>query len=203
MVAFTRWGFEPPRESLRLVSLAMEALRQIGEDHPEEHIIVGRGGSVQGWGAQDTVLISRKPFSAADIGRARALFAASGMRAIYLPGAEIHNAVLRPAAAADPAVYQRNYTFDISPVTDNRPFFFYTVQPRDLWDFIKHASHESADYKINRAVPLLFGLMGVSLVATALILIAAAAAARHAPAAPLRSARLSCSTSCSSASATS
>ena len=31
LVAFTRWGFDPPRESLRLVSLAMEALGQIGE----------------------------------------------------------------------------------------------------------------------------------------------------------------------------
>jgi spermidine synthase len=172
LIAFTRWGFEPPRESLRLVSLAMEALHQIGEDHPEEHIIVGRGGSVQGWGAQDTALISRKPFSAADIGRARALFDASGMRAVYLPGAEIHNEFYDLLHAADPAQYQRNYTFDISPVSDNRPFFFYTVQPRDLWDFVKHANHESADYKINRAVPLLFGLMGISLVATALIMIA-------------------------------
>ena len=34
MIAFTRWGFEPPRESLRLVSLAMEALGQIGESRP-------------------------------------------------------------------------------------------------------------------------------------------------------------------------
>ena len=45
------------------------------------------------------------------------------------------------------------------------------MQPRDLWDFIRHASHESADYKINKAVPLLFGLMVISLVATALILL--------------------------------
>ena len=34
LVAFTRWGFEPPRESLRLISLAMEALRQLGESDP-------------------------------------------------------------------------------------------------------------------------------------------------------------------------
>jgi hypothetical protein len=57
-------------------------------------------------------------------------------------------------------------------VTDNRPFFFYTVQPRDLWSFLTNASKDSADYKINKAVPLLFGLMGVSLLATAVILIA-------------------------------
>ncbi len=31
ILAFTRWGFDPPRESLRLVSLAMDALARLGE----------------------------------------------------------------------------------------------------------------------------------------------------------------------------
>jgi len=45
------------------------------------------------------------------------------------------------------------------------------VQPRDLWTFVRTASHDTADYKVNKAVPLLFGLMAVSLVATLLILV--------------------------------
>ena len=32
----------------------------------------------------------------------------------------------------DPAGLSSAALFDIRPVTDNRPFFFYTVQPRDL-----------------------------------------------------------------------
>jgi spermidine synthase len=172
MVTFTRWGFQPPRESLRLISLAIAALNQLGETQPWRHVIVGRGGSVQGWGALDTVLIARKPLSQTDIDRAKGLFAAAHMETVYLPGAEIHNQFHDLLLSANPAEYQRNYTFDITPVSDNRPFFFYTVQPRDLWNFIKTASHESADYKaVNKAVPLLFGLMAVSLVATALILL--------------------------------
>ena len=71
VLAFTRWGFEPPRESLRLISLAIEALGRLGENEAWRHVIVGREGSVAGWGARDTVLISRKPFSAADIEQAR------------------------------------------------------------------------------------------------------------------------------------
>src|SRR4029077_3907031 len=51
LAAFTRWGFEPPRESLRLVSLAIDALTQLGENDAWRHIIVGREGSVAGWGA--------------------------------------------------------------------------------------------------------------------------------------------------------
>jgi hypothetical protein len=174
VVVFTRWGFEPPRESLRLISLGMEALRQLGESDFPSHFIVGRAdeNKIQGWGAKDTVLISRKPLSSADVEQARALFAASGMASVYLPGANIRSQFQDLLQSSDPEQYQRNYTFDISPVTDNRPFFFYTVQPRDLWTFLMTAHKDSADYKINKAVPLLFGLMGVSLLATALILIA-------------------------------
>ena len=173
LIAITRWGFEPPRESLRLVSLAIDALSQVGEADPAGHVIVGRAGTVQGWGATDTVLISRKPFPPDDIARARALFAASGMQAVYLPGVETRNEFYDLLHSPDPAEYQRNYTFDISPVSDNRPFFFYTVQPRDLWKFISTASHAAADYNaVNKAVPLLFGLMGISLLATVLVLVA-------------------------------
>jgi hypothetical protein len=168
MVVFTRWGFDPPRESLRLISLAIEALGQLGEKDPWRHVIVGREGSVEGWGARDTVLISRKPFSEADLDRARA--ALSHMQTVYLPGAGIHNHFTDLLSSPDPEKYESDYVFDISPINDNRPFFFYTVQPRDLWSYLMRASRFTADFKVNKAVPLLFGLMAVSLVATALIL---------------------------------
>ena len=83
----------------------------------------------------------------------------------------------------NPDEYERNYPFDITPVTDNRPFFFYTVQPRDLWNFMQAAAPDTADYKINNAVPLLFGLMAISMLATAADSGRAAAGAGHAPAA--------------------
>jgi len=63
-----------------------------------------------------------------------------------------------------------SYDFDVRPVSDNRPFFFYTVQARDLWNYMIHASRESGDYKINSAIPLLFGLVGISIIATLIIL---------------------------------
>ena len=34
VMTFTRWGFDPPRESLRLVTLAMNGLARIGETNP-------------------------------------------------------------------------------------------------------------------------------------------------------------------------
>ncbi len=171
IAAFTRWGFEPPRESLRLISLAIESLRALGESEPWKHVIVAREGSVQGWGARDTVIISRKPFTAADVDRARTGLAAGSMQAVYLPLPETpKNEFAQLLRSPNPREYERNYRFDITPVNDNRPFFFYTVQPRDMWTFATSFSRDTADYKINRAVPLLFALMGVSLLATLIIL---------------------------------
>jgi hypothetical protein len=149
----------------------MEALRQLGEADAWRHFIIGREGSTAGWGARDTVLISRKPFSEADIGRASAALSAGGIEALYLPGRDVRNQFYDLLHSPNPDEYERNYTFDITPVSDNRPFFFYSVQPRDLWTFVRTASHDTADYKVNKAVPLLFGLMGVSLLATLLILV--------------------------------
>lgn len=170
VAAFTRWGLDPPRESLRLVSLAMTGLRQIGETDPSRHVIVAREGSTHGWGALDTVLISRQAFSPADLERARAAIAAARMQPVYLPDERIPNQFTALLHSPDPAAYQRSYEYDISPVSDNRPFFFYTVQPRDILAFLAHASHLPADYKINRAVPLLYVLMAVSILATVIIL---------------------------------
>ena len=49
----------------------------------------------------------------------------------------------------NPQAYERNYPFDITPVSDNRPFFFYTVQPRDLWIF--HVATHRAKAPITRS----------------------------------------------------
>jgi hypothetical protein len=171
VATFTRWGFEPPRESLRLISLAIEALRGLGEKEPWRHVIVGREGSVAGWGARDTVMISRKPFTAEDVATALRVFPAAGVRAVYLPTPDTPANQFRTLLRSPhPRDYETGYEFDITPVTDNRPFFFYTVQPRDIWNFVSSAARDSADYKINRAVPLLFGLMGISILAMLVIL---------------------------------
>ncbi len=173
ILAFTRWGFDPPRESLRLISLAKVALDRLGEHDHNKHVIVVRedGAKLAGWGARDTVLISRKPFTPQDLERAHAAIRESKMQAVYLPDENIPNPFTQLLHSPDPEAFYRSYQYDISPVGDDRPFFFYSVQPRDLWNFITKTETASADYKINRAIPLLFGLMGVSIAATALILI--------------------------------
>jgi hypothetical protein len=172
LLAFTRWGFQPPRESLRLVSLAMDALHQLGEKEVWRHVLVARRNSemLSGWGATDTVLIARKPLSIDDINNAQRIIAAARMEPVYTPGDTTNSSFARLLRSRDVDSFFASYPYDVSPVNDNRPFFFYTVQPRDLWEFFTSARQDSADYKINKAVPLLFSLVAISLLATATML---------------------------------
>ncbi len=173
LLSFTRWGFQPPRESLRLVSLAMDALSRLGETEAWRHVMVLREHSdiLNTYGAQDTVLIARKPFSDADLASVRSELARSPLQSIYLPGDPASSSAFAGLLLSpNPDRFRDEYEYNISAVTDDRPFFFYSVQPRDLWNYISPANRGFIDYKINRAVPLLFGSFGVSLLATLIVL---------------------------------
>lgn len=173
ILAFTRWGFIPPRESLRLITLATEALESLGERDVARHFLVARENThlIQGWGATDTVLISRKPLSDADVSRARLLFTESKMQTVYAPDMTRGNAFVQFLRTKDREAFFANYPFDVTPLSDDRPFFFYTVQPRDVWTYLTSAVQDSADYKVNRAVPLLFGVVGISIFGTLVTLL--------------------------------
>lgn len=173
ILAFTRWGFEPPRESLRVVVLARAALESLGTHDAAAHIMVLREGAPEElarWGNSDTILIARKPFPASDIARIKQIAAAGHIEPLYLPGDRPANAFGEYLLSRDPSSFFAGYAHDVTPVDDNRPFFFYTVQPHDIWHFVTSASRLNADYKINRAVPMLFGLICISLLAVGLTL---------------------------------
>ena len=49
-----------------------DLLDELGEHNPSRHVLVGRSGAVTdigGWGAQDTVIFSRKPLSDSQISK--------------------------------------------------------------------------------------------------------------------------------------
>jgi hypothetical protein len=172
LMAFTRWGFVPPRESLRVVSLAVAGLAAVGENDAARHVIVLREDlqKLHQWGTKDTILISRKPFSDADIAKVRQDVVTAKMDLVYFPGTTQDSAFRSLLTSPDRKVFFDAYPFDVRPVSDDRPFFFYTVQARDLWNFVWNASRANADYKVNSALPLLFGLVAISIVATLVIL---------------------------------
>ncbi|MBI3698137.1 MAG: hypothetical protein HY238_25290 [Acidobacteria bacterium] len=171
MLAITRWEFDPPRESLRVVSLGVEALRQMGAAEPWRHFLIARENAqdLTGYGAKDTVILKRTPFTGEEIARAREAMSAARMPAVYVPGERIANPFTELLLAPDPLRFAQHYRYDITPVTDNRPFFFYTVRSGELWGFI--TGRRSEDVKINIGVMMLFVLLGASVAGTAVILL--------------------------------
>jgi hypothetical protein len=172
VLAFTRWGFQPPRESLRVVALADAGLRKVGESDPAANVAVVRenAGKLHQWGAKDTILISRSPFTPGDLAKLRDSVRIANMQLVYAPGTQNATPFRDLLLAHDPERFYSSYPFDVRPISDDRPFFFYTVQPQDVWRFFLHASQAAEDYKINSALPVLFGLVLVSIIATGVIL---------------------------------
>ncbi len=172
VMAFTRWGFAPPRESLRIVSLAYAALHRLGITDAARHVAVVRENvnDLRKWGAQDTILISRSALTSSDISRIESGAKTANMDVVYVPGTNLDTPFRTLLTTPHLEEFYNSYAFDVRPVSDNRPFFFYTVQPRDLIDFVLHGSRATEDYKINSALPVLFGLIAISIMATLVIL---------------------------------
>ena len=132
MVSFSRWYADPPIEVMRLVVLAREALADIGVTEPARHIAIVRTDSLMTRRPSlATVLVKRSPFTASEIEALRGWAQAMIFDLPYLPvvdgdgasGSEpAFAALLGPTEVA--AVFAENAAFDLSPTTDNRPFFF-------------------------------------------------------------------------------
>jgi predicted membrane-bound spermidine synthase len=127
LLSFTRWGFQPPRESLRLLSLAMDALRRLGQTDPSRHFIVLREHSdiMNSSGAQDTVLISRTPFTDADLTHVRTELARSRwLQSVYIPGDPASSSAFAGLLLSpDPRRFRDEYQYNISPRKRRPPIF--------------------------------------------------------------------------------
>src|SRR5207302_7919967 len=85
----------------------------------------------------------------------------------------------------DPRTFAERYPYEVSPVTDNAPFFFFTLRMRQLL----HADtlEQGIDWKVNLGVAVLGTVMIISLLAVlAFLLIPLAVRARSKPQQPLQ-----------------
>ncbi len=162
LLAITRRGAEPPRESARLVALAREGLGRIGEKEAWRHILVVRESV--GGDPVDTVVIARKPLPPSDLKQAERLLKEGGAELMYSPGASRESVFRSILLAADPASFYAGYPYDISPVHDDRPFFYYLSKRALPW------SEAQAPVE-DPAVPLVVSLLVVSTAATLILLL--------------------------------
>jgi spermidine synthase len=170
LIAITRWEFRQPREALRVVSVATEALHQIGIPNPAGHFMVVSEGALDEDGIPVVVLAKKSPFTAGEEARVREhLDDHPDLVALYTPSAPGKNAFSELIASNDPRAFARDYPYNVAPVNDDAPFFFFTLKT----DQILHDGglRKGIDWKVNLGVVVLGVVLLISVVAVVVFLL--------------------------------
>jgi hypothetical protein len=133
----SRWysvlGTEP-LETFRTVSLASEALTKWGVKNPRDHILVYHGPTFGALASNvATVLVSPQPFSPADIARLDRETRRLDFPPVLTPTKAADKRFVGLAAPGGPGPQVARFREDISPPTDNRPFFFQMATLKNLF----------------------------------------------------------------------
>jgi spermidine synthase len=188
ILSINRFFLEPPQQTLRVVTLAREALERRGLD-AARHVVVVRKNTP--FGNNGLVMVKKTPFTAEEVAQVSCLCQKCGFEPIALPGQELHNPFTDYLQAASPETYYRNYPFDVRPPTDDRPFFFNTFKIDSLLQSLqlRESVEEVRRYNLD-AVFILFVLLALAGVALLLFLFVPLLQARRSGAVSLPARRL-------------
>ncbi len=182
LVAVTRWEFARPREALRVVSVALEALQRLGVHDPARSFMVISDGPLDEDGRAVIVLAKKSAFTREEEQRVQShLDQNPNLRAVYMPSAPGNNPFSHLIASRDPAAFARTYPYNVTPVTDDAPFFFFTLRTGQV---LKSAAlaHRGMDWKVSLGVVVLGMVLLISVAAVlALLVLPLALGARPRP----------------------
>ena len=135
VLAVTRWLKLPPRDSLKLLWTARQALEARGVSDPAARLAM-----IRGW-KTTTLVVGAPPFGERAIAGLRAFANDYAFDLVWHPGmgegdANRHNRLAEPefyrAAAAilgpEAEDFAGRYKFALRPATDDRPFFFHSLK---------------------------------------------------------------------------
>jgi hypothetical protein len=214
MIAITRWEFKQPREALRVVSQAIETLHQIGISDPRHHFVIVADGGLDEDGRPVLVLAKKSPFTLPEYEAIDNHVRANPnlvwlnppvMIEPCMPDANVPCKVperprrfIRPLslnspaaeafqkliASNDPRAFARRYPYNVAPVSDSAPFFFFTLKTRHVIENIMAGTGHGMDWRINLGVVVLGMLLIISILAVLAFLILPLALHRHRQSAP-------------------
>lgn len=133
VVAVTRWLSARPKEGMRLMAIAMESARQLGIPNPHQHIMIVGSSQVPATEQEMMTLIFKKsPFTAQEIARIDERMVLMKGRTVFSPEMRVNNVFTQLAYAPNPEKFYAGYEFNITPSTDDQPFFFNSLKSADL-----------------------------------------------------------------------
>jgi len=168
ILSFSRWLFDPPRETLRLVTTQTAMLVEAGVTEPQRHVVVLAGPAYTGRSPWAETLLKRSPFTEQQVAALARWAEDRGFEVLYDPYHERDNAfnAFLGADAAGRDRFIADYTFNIRPTTDDDPFFFQFYRWKSVFGLASGKSGlagSTGGYGITR-VPLGFLILGFSLV---------------------------------------
>jgi hypothetical protein len=170
IIAITRWEFREPREALRVVSVAVNTLQQLGSVDISSHFMVIAAGELNEDGIAVAVLTKKSPFTADEETTVKQFLKDHPpLKLLYAPSEPEANAFTRLLQSDDPYAFSAKYAYNVSPVTDNAPFFFFTLKPEHIWRSIGRPG--GLDWKVNLGVAVLAMLLLISIFAVLAFLI--------------------------------
>jgi spermidine synthase len=199
MIAITRWEFRQPREALRVVSVAMQALHELGVVNTAANFIVVSAGRLTEDGLPVVVMAKRTAFTMEEQERVQKHLAAHpALFLLYLPsathlttvsGQENHYSSSSDSFAQliqvnDPQRFAARYPYDVSPVTDTSPFFFFTVKLKQILH--QKSLRYGIDWKVNLGVAVLGIVFVISVVAGLVFLVVPLMLSGRRPPRPVR-----------------
>jgi hypothetical protein len=168
-----------PNRTTRYASTVREALARQGIDDPSAHVMVSTTPS-GGPSVLSTVLVKETPFTEAEIDAFVAeVEAVDGNLVRYVPGEPEDNAVSQVLTLPDDELgaYIDSYPYDISPVTDDAPFFWHFARfgdvVRNIGDSITNVGADSQvdpEIAVGERVILLLLVLATALAAVFLLL---------------------------------
>jgi hypothetical protein len=164
MLSISRWIFDTPQQTLRLVSLAREALQREGIKDASRHIIIVKNGRVA------TFLLKKTPFTDAEIQKIQNLCNEMHFEIVYSIYDQNDLIFTELITTDDTQKFYERYPLNVAPTTDDNPFFFYTVKFSDLPQLLS-LNLESESLKNNLALLWLFRLTIISFVLVSFFLL--------------------------------
>jgi spermidine synthase len=158
VLSVSRWYTGPrPMEAYRLTSLAAETLREVGIDRPAGHLLMVRSPvNALGFGV-GTLLLSKEPFSAADVARIEQIADLMRFEVVLAPGYVGSDSTFAMIAdSTDVDSLPLGFPMDISAPTDDRPFFFQMIRLQDVFDTSLYSGRDTRF--VTRPVLVLFSL---------------------------------------------
>ena len=165
---------DKPNRTTRFVTTARKALRDAGIDDPTRHFAVVTSPS-DPQGTYSTILVKRTPFSDAEVGRlVDSLDAVDRAVLRYAPGEDFGPTLVSRAITtknADLDEFYDSYRFDISPITDDTPFFWHFARFGNvISEFDKSIDRADPEDTIGERVLLLLLAVAILLAAVFLLL---------------------------------